>query len=142
VIYDYAKLKDLAQQMGRKVTDLIALSRNHDPFYVGTTAHVTNGKWFAELWQRFDFTDGIHIRRMHYLIVSQKEPVLLPNRSKYENTEQCWGFLADASENLRLSTCGSLWNWRLSSSRTHGCAVLFSTTGAGSCRRFTSSTTR
>jgi hypothetical protein len=101
VIYDYAKLKDLAQQMGRKVTDLIALSRNHDPFYVGTPAHITNGKWFAEIWQRFGLTDGIHIRRMHYLIVSQKEPVLLPNGTNYENTQQCWDFLSDASEKAR-----------------------------------------
>jgi hypothetical protein len=99
--YDYASLKDLAKRQGKRVTDLIALSRNHDPFYVGTPAHITNGKWFADLWQRFGLTDGIHIRRMHYLIVSQKEPVLLPNGNKYENTELHWGFLSDASEKAR-----------------------------------------
>ena len=56
--YDYAILKDLALSMGKRVTDLIALSRNRDPFYVGTPAHIKNGKWFAQLWARFGYVDG------------------------------------------------------------------------------------
>jgi hypothetical protein len=100
-MYDYLTLKILAKQTGKRVTDLIALSRNHDPFYVGTPAHIACAKWFAELWQRFGFINGIHLRRVHYRIISQEEPILLPNGNRYENTESCWGFLGDASEKAR-----------------------------------------
>ena len=101
MVFDYQTLKDMAQRQGKRVTDLIALSRNHDPFYVGTPTDLINAKWFADLWNRFGYTTGIHLRRVHYQIVSQEEPVLLPSGTPYSNTEHDWAFLGIASEKAR-----------------------------------------
>ena len=76
---DYSTIKALAKEHGRRVTDLIVLAPQNDPFYVGTNNDQTMAAWFAELWDRFDYTSGVHIRRVHYQIISQETPVLLPN---------------------------------------------------------------
>jgi hypothetical protein len=28
-------------------------------------------KWFAELWRQFGYTTGVHLRRVHYQVISQ-----------------------------------------------------------------------
>jgi len=98
---NYDAIKALAVRKGVKVTDLIALSRNHDPFFVGTQAQKVNAQWFAKLWQEFGFVDGIHLRRVHYRIVSSKTPIMLPSRKPYENTLSAWDFLNEASAAAR-----------------------------------------
>jgi hypothetical protein len=99
--FDYQTLKDFAQRQGQRVTDLIALSRNHDPFYVGTNTDLKNARWFSDLWNRFGYTAGVHLRRVHYQIISQEEPILLPSGVPYSNTEHDWAFLGIASEKAR-----------------------------------------
>jgi hypothetical protein len=103
MVYNYETLKQLAQRDGKKVTDLIAMSRNRDPFYVGAPGDVIKAKWFADIWHRFNYVSGIHIRRMLYQIVSQEksQSILLPSGKAFENTESHWKFLVDASEKAR-----------------------------------------
>src|SRR5712691_1608703 len=98
---DYESLKALAKELKRPVPELIALSRQNDPFYVGTEQDKIDGRWFLALWQRFGYTTGVHIRRMHYAIVSANPPVLMPNGLPYENTEACWKYLTDAAKSAR-----------------------------------------
>lgn len=98
---DYEALKALAKELKRPVPSLIALARNNDPFYVGTEQDKRDGAWFRDLWQRFGYTTGVHIRRMHYAIVSQNPPVNMPNGTPYKNTESCWKFLTDAAKAAR-----------------------------------------
>jgi len=98
---NYEAIKALAKQMGCPITDLIVLARQNDPFYVGTPTDLQNGAWFANFWSNFGFKDGVHIRRVHYQIISQEVPVLMPNGLPYENTESCWGFLNQASKMAR-----------------------------------------
>lgn len=50
------------------------------------------------LWQKFGYGRGVHLRRVHYQIVSQKPPVNRPDGSRYENTETCWDYLNDAAK--------------------------------------------
>lgn len=76
---DYAEIKILAKERKLRVTDLIVLAPANDPFYVGTDGDILLAKWFYELWQRFSYNSGVHIRRVHYQIVSQKARVLMPN---------------------------------------------------------------
>ncbi len=38
---------------------------------------------------------------MHYQIISQRPPVILPNGKPYENTEECWNILNLASKAAR-----------------------------------------
>lgn len=104
--YSYTTIKYLAKQVRQQhvkcqVTDLIALAAQNDPFYCGTDADVKNGTWFATLWERFGFSQGVHLRRIHYQIISQKTPVLMPDGTPYENTMRCWNFLEQASKTAR-----------------------------------------
>ncbi len=98
---DYETIKQLAKQMGCKVTDLIPLAPQNDPFYTGTPNDWALGEWFAQLWRAFGYQDKVHIRRVHYQIVSQRTPVLLPNGKPYENTAECWDTLNLASKAAR-----------------------------------------
>jgi hypothetical protein len=82
------------------VTDFIVLAPQNDPFYTGTPNDWALGQWFAGLWHAFGL-DRAHIRRVHYQIVSQDPPVILPNGKPYENTVECWDILNLASKAAR-----------------------------------------
>jgi hypothetical protein len=99
---DYEQIKALAKSTKQRATDLIALSPQNDPFYVGTPNDKLLAEWFADLWERFGYTRGVHLRRVHYQVVSQNDPpVSMPNGKPYENTDECWGFLCQASKMAR-----------------------------------------
>lgn len=100
-IFDYRLLKDLAKQSGCKVNDLVALDPINDPFYTGRPAELAAARWFTELWQRFGYRAGVHLRRVHYQIVSQDPPVLRPNGKPYENTQNDWSYLTNAGKYAR-----------------------------------------
>lgn len=100
-MYDYDTIKELARAEGCRVTDLIALAPQNDPFYAGTPNDHAMAGWFATLWNRFGYGGGVHIRRVHYQIISQDPPVLMPNGKPYENTETCWDILSQASKMAR-----------------------------------------
>lgn len=93
----YAEIKQIAKTCGVKVTDLLALSPSNDPFYAGTPAGRIAAEWFGEIWERFSFGFGTHLRRIHYRVVSQDPPILKPNGEPYHNTENDWKFLGSAS---------------------------------------------
>lgn len=99
ITYDY--IKALGKELHKPITDLIALAPANDPFYTGTPRDLSLGQWFADLWQEFGYSNGVHIRRMHYQLVSQNPPVHFPNGLPYENTEQCWSELANAAKAAR-----------------------------------------
>jgi len=98
---DYSEIKDLATAHGCRVTDLIALAPRNDPFYVGTPAQQQQARWFADLWEEYGYGHGVHIRRVHYQIISQETPVRQVNGMPYENTERCWEVLSEASKAAR-----------------------------------------
>jgi hypothetical protein len=97
--YDF--LKAWAKASKRPVTDFTALHTKNDPFYMGTPGAWASGKWFAGLWDQFRYGSGVHLRRVHYQIVSQDPPVKLPSGDTYENTERCWDLLGEASKAAR-----------------------------------------
>ena len=100
-IITYEAIKAIAKAHSLRVTDLIALAPANDPFYVGTDGDLAKAEWFANLWDRFGYGAGVHLRRVHYQIISQDSPVLMPNGKPYENTEDCWKFLGPASQAAR-----------------------------------------
>ncbi len=97
----YEQIKVLAKESGQSVKDLIVLAPQNDPFYVGTPTDWALGQWFQSLWHIFNYQTKVHIRRVHYQIISQKPPVMLPNGKPYENTEECWNLLNLASKAAR-----------------------------------------
>lgn len=97
----YAELKALTVRGERAIRDLLALSPNHDPWSVGMPARQRNAEWFAELWARHG-TQGDHLRRVHYRLVSQTLLLLMPDGlTPYVNTEACWDALVEASKGAR-----------------------------------------
>jgi hypothetical protein len=97
---NYEQIKQVARQTGRRVADLIVLAPQNDPFYTGTPNDWALGEWFAGLWHAFGY-DKAHLRRVHYQIISQRPPVVLPNGKPYENTVECWDILNLASKAAR-----------------------------------------
>jgi hypothetical protein len=73
----YRFIKNLQQAIrkpnGRKSTvkDMLVLSQQNDPFYAGNGVEGEKARWFAELWERFGYGSGVHLRRVHYRIVSE-----------------------------------------------------------------------
>jgi hypothetical protein len=98
---NYKEIKQIAKKTKRRAVDLIALTPNNDPFYFGTAADLEDGRWFADLWNRFGYGTGVHLRRVHYQVVSQQAPVLMPNGRPYENTEACWKHIGVSSKAAR-----------------------------------------
>ena len=70
----YEKIKKLAKERRRNITDLLVLARQNDPFFTGSATDKAMAEWFAELWRRFGYTTGVHLRRVHYQLISQEKP--------------------------------------------------------------------
>jgi hypothetical protein len=94
-------LKRLADELQAPVSDLLALAPPNDPFYQDTPGNRRNAQWFAHLWERFDYDQGIHLRRIHYQAISQDPPLEKPNGTLYENTTADWAFIQRASKAAR-----------------------------------------
>lgn len=97
-IFDYDTIKDLAKERRCRVAELLALAPANDPFYTGAPGQLEAARWFADLWARFGLRNGVHLRRIHYQIVSQDPPINKPDGTLYENTLNCWAYLGNASK--------------------------------------------
>jgi len=106
VIEPYHFIKNLQQAVrkpnGRKstVVDMLVLSPQHDPFYAGNGAEGEKAHWFAELWERFGYGSGVHLRRVHYRLVAEGN-ILKPEGLPYENDRACWEYMQAASRQAR-----------------------------------------
>ncbi len=96
---NYESIKSLAKARGVSVTNLLALAVQNDPFYTGQPAQVRAGEWFADQFIAAGFFQGVHLRRVHYFLVSTE--ATLPDGKTYENTLEHWQFLAQASKSAR-----------------------------------------
>jgi len=95
---NYDTIKATAKEHGLRVADLCALAPKNDPFYTGRPSEIKAATWFADLFQQFQYGTGVHLRRIHYRIVSQKRPIPRPDGQPYQNTEKDWNYLNEASK--------------------------------------------
>ena len=79
---------------------MLVLSQQNDPFYAGNGAEGDKARWFAEHWERFGYGSGVHLRRVHYRIVSEGN-ILKPDGELYENNSRCWEYMQGASRQAR-----------------------------------------
>src|SRR6266511_1640238 len=93
---DYESLKAMAKGIGRPVKNLLALAPVNDPFYAGVGFRRRNAEWFAAIWADHGAT-GSHLRRLHYQLISSTAPILKPDGSAYQNTDDDWEGLVTAS---------------------------------------------
>lgn len=96
----YEQIQNLKKETGYKIPNLLAQARQNDPFFTGSPTDVAMAEWFAGLWGELGLTSGVHLRRIHYRLVSQREPIK-HDGSPYENTERDWGYLCAASKYAR-----------------------------------------
>lgn len=111
-------IKDLVKERGLKVKDALALTPAYDPFYMGSSADHTRGRWAKELYEwvleKWDErraeleTIGIsvgsmpHLRAIHYLLFTgHPDPIRWDGR-KYEGTKSDWEGLQDCFKKARL----------------------------------------
>jgi hypothetical protein len=96
---NHATLLKMREKLKRPLYTLEVLGK--DPFTAGQPARLAGAKWFAKLWKQLDVRPGAHLHRIHYVIVSQAKPVLMPNGEPYENTRACEGVLERTSLDAR-----------------------------------------
>jgi hypothetical protein len=96
----HAAFKALLQRGTRRLSDLVALSPKRDPFCAGTPGQVKMAEWFHGIWQQYVTSALAHLRRIHYLLVSQVDPKKADG-TPYLNTEACWQTLQEASAYAR-----------------------------------------
>jgi len=96
----YEKIKRMAKEKRCNIPDLLVLARQNDPFFTGSATEKKMAEWFAELWQSFNYSEGVHLRRVHYQLISQEDP-RKHNGKPYENTENDWNYLCSAGKYAR-----------------------------------------
>ena len=94
-------LEEIKSEHGVSLGELLVLAPQNDPFNTGSDTQVLQGEWFADLWRRFGFGSGVHLRRVHYRLISQAEPPVMHNGKPYENTEACWDYIGQAGKYAR-----------------------------------------
>lgn len=96
----YERIKQLAKSHRCNIPDLLVLARQNDPFFAGGDASRAKAEWFVDLWRRFGYSTGIHLRRVHYQVASPGN-IRKHDGTQYENTDNDWNYLLDAGKYAR-----------------------------------------
>src|SRR5258708_31452344 len=99
---NYETIKQYARQTGHKVTDLIALAPQNDPFYMGTPTDLAMAEWFAGLWRAFGGTMGGLPHRAHDPVGQQQPRVSALDAFALENHGESWAFPNDGPQTVPL----------------------------------------
>jgi len=94
-------LKALAKESGANLGDLIVLAPANDPFNTRSKTDLALAEWFSRIYEERGFGRGVHLRRIHYHLASEKETVLRPDGKPYQNTIDSWNFLGIAAKKAR-----------------------------------------
>lgn len=102
----YDKINALKRQLRSEgikanIPDLLSLSSNNDPFYAGTPTDVLKSEWFGDIWTKAEYKRGVHIRRVHYLLVNHREAPKKHDGTPYENEDNDWEYINVASKEAR-----------------------------------------
>ena len=93
-------LTSLSNKLCRPKSTLEVLSR--DPFSAGDEpARRRDAEWIAGLWRQYCVRPGSHLRRVHYILVSQAAAIIMPNGKPYVNDEKSFIQLINASIDAR-----------------------------------------
>ena len=82
----------------------LVLSKGRDPYSDWTPMQVARAHWVSQMFQRVG--RRIHLRGLHYFIVSQDPQPTWPDGSLYENTESSWEKLINAAVWARYQGIG------------------------------------
>ena len=96
-----ADLIELAKTLRRRLDTLYTLGSSNDPLMVDQDYRSKHAYWIAELFQRMELPRRIHVRQIHYKLVSQKTPVLQVDGTPYINNSDCFNRLCDSIRDAR-----------------------------------------
>lgn len=99
MVLNHAGLKALAKKLRRPLYTVAVTS--NDPYLADVPFRRDGAEWFVKLWRRLGVRPGAYLHRIHYLCVSQKTPILMPNGEEYQNTEKCEAVLDRAALDAR-----------------------------------------
>ena len=103
----YSRIKQLKKDLRKQgvkvnIPDLLALSQGNDPFYAGSPGNTQQAKWFLEQLNKVGLNiPGVHLRRVHYRLVSQDPRPRLWTDQTYENNARSAQALNSASKAAR-----------------------------------------
>lgn len=100
---NYEIIKSAAKNAKVKVTDLLALSPSNDPFYCGSPGQLKKARWFGGIYEKMGRPKDVHIRRVHYWLVSQEPKYKTPNGEDYVNDDRCWSLISVSSKYARYA---------------------------------------
>lgn len=81
---------------GVSLNALTVLSSGRDPYRLDTPAGHTIGRWCGDQVARLVRPgEAVHLRGLHYRLVSTPKPVLKPDGKPYRNTDEDWGWLQE-----------------------------------------------
>ena len=87
---------DAGKAEGYRLADLTVLEPGRDPYRFDTAGGHRNARWFAEQVQRLLRPDQtIHLRGLHYLIVSRGNIRRPDTGEVFANTNDDWEWLSD-----------------------------------------------
>ncbi len=93
----YDEIVALGKRLRRPASSLIVLAAKNDPFYL-LPSRQAKARWFKnEVWDLLQPKQGVHLRRLHYALVSLAHRPVKPDGVQYENSEDDWTLLQEAS---------------------------------------------
>jgi hypothetical protein len=96
-----ADLIELGKTLRRRLDTLYTLGSTNDPWMVDQDFRSKHAYWIAELFQRLELPRRIHVRQIHYKLVSQKIPILQVDGTPYVNSSDCFNRLCDSIRDAR-----------------------------------------
>lgn len=104
-MFGYEEIKqlktDLRNQGNKvKISDLLVLDRINDPFFAGVPGQRKQAEWFVNIWKQFGSQIGVHLRGLHYKVLSQKNPLTYTGKP-YLNTENHFKYFDAAAKYAR-----------------------------------------
>jgi hypothetical protein len=96
-----ADLFALAEKLRRRQDTLYTLGSPNDPWMADADFRSKHAYWVADIFERFEIRSPIHVRQIHYRLISQKTPVPQVDGTPYVNTGDCFNRLCDAIRDAR-----------------------------------------
>lgn len=90
-----------AADAGLPMSGLTVMSNQTDPYRIDTPANHRDAKWFANAWKSSGARRPIHLRGLHYALVSGHDELIRPDGTPYRNTADCWIWLQAVSNKAR-----------------------------------------
>jgi hypothetical protein len=96
-----ADLIALGQTLRRRLNTLFTLGDVNDPWMADADYRSAAAHWVARIFERLGIRARVHVRQVHYRLVSQETPILRINGEEYVNSGDCFNHLCDAIRDAR-----------------------------------------